>query len=733
MAKLVLEGAGGGEFAAGLNAIANPKKTVATRVQDKIQEITNKHSEKTQMRNADAVMWDIAVKYNLKTPVEIFRLPFIARKKILAEFCTKATEEGHTIDAQADTIMKMRYPERVQGWKDIGRGQSASAIVIADSTHMDWYDYFEQGAAMVEYQQIVNGIFGRRLNIEDVSQINIKKEVADLLYLIRNNQDKSLPLAPWVMFANVADGGPGTKEFSKAAMMVLAHRRECEKTLKSVDRENHQFYVPDPKHKTSTEPSLSKFRELCVVLDWKTGNLWVVGGGPDSMKEPTMFSKWAMEKQNLCEMLSVGPKHLENIRAKARELHKRMDSTPQDGLPAWDWLVRNVRSEMAWNGVSDEGICYKEACRVWRYATIERQVINSSECQKHWKDIQSVKEAIGHIPHTCCNDYRQMWGDIKVLGALLSREEFYRELEAAHHKGAKKFVIAPHYGCGFLGETIEIHQMFRLLGQTLEGLKEKPNPDATAGYSDYNKAVRYFRDIISRILDGEESPGDFDVLCSQSPQELRDALVRAKSEIEMGRAQGNRGVNLVRMGILEDRSNGHAQSEELDGLARFLYTLVVDSDPNSMMVRAVLRRGFEVGVLEARPDGDLVGMPAAEKTYQKLNELYGGPEGYKDIISKKRVEALIIDQVARDYQTRYEGWIEKLPREKRGKYKEIEIVMFLHNSTSGQSTIVPPEPQTREQAEDFRRQGYYNAKVFSLEEIEQFGMKEYGEYILPAA
>lgn len=637
------------------------------------------------------------------TPCSLFSSSKDVRNEMLFEFCQKSQEAGFSPTEVAWTIFNGRYPAKLENYQDTSANQAAGEIVLAGTAKVNWFDILEGNSPIIENGTLLNGTFGRKLTCKELEAQNVWNEIADTLYLTKHDQHANLPQTPWIMFAEKTRG---EAEYAEKANAALSHRAKFKEELSGVVGNivgiNH-LKISDLHH-----PSFgtTKFRLVSVVFDYENGALWVVSDTPSpngQLRARQKFADWARESENLRNILSCDAAELEDIRSLAREvgLSEKLARPARKGnehpYQPWEDLAKEVKSRLIAENGSEEG-WYKWANQVWRYCIIERQATNVEHYEEKWQYIRQVEETLCSVMKIACDDGRQA-GDVKVLGGMLTHEEF-KQLFIGN-RPPQELVFAPHYKCGFLGAAYDIHKQFTRLQEVLR--IELSNDTSGGANSKYRRSMDFFQDLIQNVLKKigplTERNNLYDYLSPVLQKEFKAYLEEF------------------------DRNNaGYGHGDRNRELVEFLFKVFVY---NEETYREVMRRGARAGVFEATPEG-LLRMPAVEFTEARIRTYLSDEEAPK--ITEEHKKALVIEQVARYKLKKYSEWIGELPEEKR-----VKIVAYLDNFQTGQATQIPPKPASAEELLNRTRYDFVlnNSEVYGPEEVAAMGLSGMMTWQLP--
>lgn len=628
---------------------------------------------------------------------EMFRAERGVRDELLFEFCERARREGYRPSEAAWAIYRHRYPAKLAGYQTTSADQSAGEIVLAGTAKVNWFDLLEGGVPIVENRTLLNGTFGRKLTDRGLEAGRVWNEIADTLYLTKHDQHAGLPQSPWIMFAEKAREA---SQMDKAAERALRHRAQFKGELPGVVGnivgDNH-LKISDLNHADGT----TKYRLLCVVFDCESGGLWVVSdktGKGGTRRERQRFTDWAREPSNLCDILSCDGAELERIGRAAREsgLMEKLSSPPRQADPGyrpWAELAERVRAGLREETGREEG-WYRRANQIWRYALIARQVENVGRYGQKWRYIREVEATLTAVLKIACDDGRQA-GDVKVLGALLTREEFGQLFGG---RGTpEELVFAPHYKCGFLGAAFDIHMQFAHLRRVLRA--ELSGPEA-GEFSRYRRSMEFFEGLLKAVRNRYGPVTERNILCDYLPpvllEEFRDYVRESGAPgTESGAAGRNR------------------------QLVEFLYKVFIY---NEETFREVIRRGERVGVFDASTG--LLSMPAAELTEDRIQTYLD--DGRRKSLTPNRVKSLVIEQVARYKFAQYRAWMEEMDA-------PVPIRAYLDNFETGQATRIPPKPESAGELLDFVREDFVlnDPSAYSPDEVARMGLNGRKTWTVP--
>lgn len=513
-------------------------------------------------------------------------------------------------------------------------------------------------------------------------------------------------------------------QMGEAMWRALAHRSHFKKslggTVGNVVGDNY-LKITDLHHQRPD--ATTKFRMLCTIFDNATGELMVVGGnqGPDGLRRmPMRFDTWVYEKdqygeyRNLKNILSAGQAKLDEIKAFVEQPgglleQMRRPRNGEGGYRPWESLKEAVKQKLRDETGSEQGY-YKEACKIWRYATIVLQAENVRNYRENWAELGVAKQISRAVRKVACNDGRHA-GDIKVLGAFMSDEEFadrLAEWERAE-EGKKPFdelLLTPHYKCGFLSALHkEVHVQFSRLAAVLEAEYGDTKEDL---HSEYWRNVNFFKGLIRDVRRGGERPvTEVDMLAEYIPPYVLDELDAFLADKAAGRHVPD-----------GDKSENRR-------LAEFLYAAFIYNDET---LRAAIRRGLAEDVLETDKESGFLYMPAARTMYNSLDVLFPNGE-YRGLFTPEQINSFVIEEVARTKVEHYRQILQK-----RGLAKKIRLTCYLENFQTGQATELPKTPERRDDFENLGRRDFFlnNAGFFSEQDVVDSGMWDKRAWNIPA-
>ncbi len=646
--------------------------------------------------DARALLENLAGGRNMNV-FQLFCADMTVRKEVLFEFCQEAQKLGYAASDVAWTIFSSRYPAKLANYQTTSANQSAGEIVLAGTAKVNWFEMLE-GAPIVENDALLNGTFGRKLTCISNDDHKVLNELADTAYLIDHDQHANLPQAPWIVFGEKTRG---VEEFDGAVERALHHRTQFKKEVPgkvgNVVGGNH-LKISDRAHKGTT-----KFRLACMVFDCESGILWVVSDKKDENGKPlppAKFSTWAKDPTTLCDILSCSPAELERIRQEVAliGLSKKLATPGGEGYRPWAELAGRVKAQMQEENGSGEG-WYKKANQLWRYALIARQIANVEKYEAVWRYIRGVQETLASVIKIACDDGRQH-GDAKVLGAMLTQEEFGQLILANH--SPEGLVFAPHYGCGFLSAAYEIHMQFKRVRKALNaGLMDSGE---SGEFSEFERSMDYFKGLVSAIGGNYGPVTERNMLNEYIPKALAEDLKLEARKILEG----------------EDSVPADAPVSKNQHLVKFLFDVLIYQKE---MMREVVRRGLNVGVFKLDSDG-LPFMPAVDKVENRI-ELFleNGAQ-----ISEPRKKALVFEQVARYKKRQYEDWMARMPQERR-----VKIETYMDNFVTGQATEIPPKPTSAAELLDFARKDFVlnNPRFYAPQDVAELGMGDRLTWTIP--
>ncbi|MEM2137822.1 MAG: hypothetical protein QW568_01925 [Candidatus Anstonellaceae archaeon] len=632
-------------------------------------EVNKEHAERTrtppQKRDETAIMGaehllrTFASRHRFETPAKIFAEKKERRDQLLFDFVNGAVTQGYKESEIADALIKWRYPSKLQNYQDVSKDQAESTIVFASTSKVNWFELFTGGTPIVERGALLNGTFGRMTT----NHTNITDTVAAALYIIGHDMEKSLPQPPWIMF-----GGRVTGEHDIAAEIrnVASERSNFESKLGALIVDKNWFKVDDPKHNGTV-----KFRLMCAIWDASEGRLYVVDNGGK-----TPFGQWV--SKNLNDVLSSSDSELASMKKFIEQigLVKKMKAPGKanNSYQPWSNLLKEIKEQMG----LDDNAAYRQAVKMWRLATVMIHTENVEKYEKRWEKIKLVESILDTNLKLSCDDGRQA-GDVKVLGAILTNEEFKKMFLDSNSKMAKlRFV--PHYGCGFLSASHDIHMVMKTLMDNI--LAEKNDFER-------ERMLNFFQ-IRQRMIvtDKHHNP-------VTSELALRDYLPRALAEEYSGFLSGTKSDNPDRRKLVET-----------------LHAVFAGHDKK---LRSVLCRAVDTEILIGN-DAGFIEMSAAKKVYGDLESYFG--QDYQKEFTPSQIKSFVIEEVGRETAKRYEKWKEAMG----GKFS---IEFMMDNFVTGQSLVVPEAPRNGDDYKDISRADYYLTgpnRLFTPEEVASLGL-----------
>lgn len=652
---------------------------------------------------ADRMFKAMSKSAGFATPIDVFRQGGEKADDFLATYVMAAVSNKQTPMEIALSIIKYRYPAKLEVYKQVDVDQAASLIAAMGTGKIDAYKAFCNGTPIAEGGKSMNGVFGRRLVNRNSANIEIADEVADYLYLIKHGQQHDMPQPPWIMFIEKTRNA---EEFGAAWDRAVEHRGMVEKNLTG-SLDGHYFKVADPKHDSTT-----KFRMACVVFDMEQGKFSVVSG--DRKNDPMPFSEWAVSQNGLQDILSCNARELEGIKelvGREGGLLDKLHNPKSNGSEYAPWK----------NLVGEVGGDYKRALQAWRYATITIQAENIAKFEANWEKMRQVNEILETVLSIGCDDSRQ-GKNFATLGALLTKKEFkelVKNLKDQKGPDADMLIYKPHYKCGFVNACYDISNMFSVLENALyenmvakkghmDGKSEKDAREINeAAEYEYVRNVEFFRKSIRLLLD-KDGP-------------VRERLVMRDYLPESLQGEYRRFIELD--GKLPE---GEKATDDWKQVG-FLHGVFVSNDE---MLRSAIRRGLDVRALQFDSKMDVapligtralfVEMPAAKKVQSELEAQEG--IAYVDGIPDALMRSLAGEQVARDAYARYRKWNHQM-REDR----HLEIRMYADNFTNGMATVVPEKISASMVRED-----YFLKNMYTPEEIQEYKLEKWATWNMPA-
>jgi hypothetical protein len=526
------------------------------------------------------------------------------------------------------------------------------------------FEMLEGGKPIVEDGTLLNGVFGRMTT----NYMKINETVADVLYLTSHALEKSLPQPAFIIFGGRCKH---TADFEVEAADVLKIRKEFQKELGNLVVEKNRFKLSDPTHDTTI-----KFRLICTVWDAEKGELLVLGDG----KKPLPFIKWV--GLNLNDILSASNPQLDAIKQFANKEGGLLDQlrnpkSNHGGYTPWTSLLEEVRKS---GGITEpilkEGDVYRQAVKIWRYSTLMIAVEDTKQYQERWNELKALESILHTHPKLACDDGRQS-GDVKVLGSIITYEEFLK-MFVNSNLSMETLRVVPHYKCGFLTATHNMHLMLERLKMAI--MQETDD-------FELNRKLNFFTERLKHITEEDgKGPVEWRVLRDYLPQHLADELTAYMTNKEPI--------------IPENRK-----------FVENLHSLF--SAPEEKL-RRVLRRGIVTGVMKM-DEGGFVQMPAARFVHKGMLSFFG--DGYRQKFTANQINNMVIEEVARWYEEKITAWMSELPADSQFKAK-----FFLDNFATGQAIVIPERPTKPADFENLTRQDYYLTREFSPKEVEALGL-----------
>ncbi|MFH1471197.1 MAG: hypothetical protein ABIF01_05595 [Candidatus Micrarchaeota archaeon] len=621
---------------------------------------------------AEAALKEFASKKGYGTPAEILSDRADRRNSLLSEFCAEGLK-SFTPGQIAEAIIKWRYPAKILSYHETNKDQAASAIVLGITSKVNLFDMFNGGIPVVENGKLLNGVFGRTTTNYMVAEDTLP----DVLYLTNHALEKELPQPPLILFVGRCSK---TSEFAQESAKVVQSREQLESELGHLMVEEHRLKIADKKHDSTV-----KFRLLCVVWDSDAGKLMVVSSKRDT---PTPFVDWVTP--NLNSILSASDGQLGAIKSFAEEsgLLEKLRN-PKNGnseYNPWAELLQKVeKSEGVTEPIIQKGDAYRQAVKIWRYATLQIAVENTKLYEQKWASIKVVSDILTANTKLACDDGRQS-GDVNVLGAIVTKAEF-SELFGKSNQGMETLRFVPHYNCGFLTGCHQVHLMLERL-QTI--LNAETNAIEKQRMSSF--FIRHLKRFATEVRAKPVEPETLrDYLPAHLAQELDDHLNKIKTKNP------------------DNRKFVEAIHE--------LFAAPGDR------LRTILRRGIETEVFKQDQKTGFVSMVAADTVYRNLFAAFG--EGYLKKFTFNQVNSLVIEEASRTAHENYSRWAGQLS----GRGFRIEF--FMDNFITGQATVVPERPQAAADLEDLRRYDHYLTTKFTPQEVTELGLKEKTVWEIP--
>ena len=615
-----------------------------------------KSDRKTQLSqtSADQFFREFAAKRGFGLPAKIFFEKREKRIELLNEFCLEALKSGNFTPGQiADAIITWRYPAKISRYVDVSKDQAAIAIVLGITSKVNLFDMMNGDVPIVENGKLLNGVFGRFTTNHMIAE----DTVADVLYLTEHALEHNLPQPPLLLFLGRT---LANEDFEGERTRIVQARDGFEKELGNLIVERHRFKIPDPHHESTV-----KFRLLCTIWNCQTGRLMVTGRGMDT---PIAFTDWV--GSNLNDILSASDSQLNDLRnfsERSGLIEKlRNPRNGADGYAPWADLLKQVEQ---CGGVTEPitppaGV-YRQAVKIWRHATLQIAVENVKKYEANWENLRIIREILDADTKLACNDGRQS-GGVKALAGILTEKEF-RTIFGDHNPKTEILRFVPHYGCGFLTATHQIHltlqRLMMIIGRENDFEKKR--------------MTKFFEMQFKRIAGEKKSaPVDWLSLRDYLPQHLKDELTAY--------VKGNGTENPDNRKFVET-----------------LHSLFSGGDEK---LRRVMRRGIETGIFEVDKKSGFVMMTAARTVHDGLYLSFG--DEYHTRFSFNQINSLVIEEAARNAYESYRKWVRDMPNGKR-----LKLEFFMDNFQTGQATVVPEKPESPSDFGYLVRDDYYLSRL----------------------
>ena len=647
--------------------------------------------------SSDHLMKTMAIEASFKNPAEIFLKGEGERAKFLHNFCSKALENGFQPEQIAEAIIKWGYAADIIIHKDVDStgGQAPQLLQVSLAQTDIARALRNERTITIEGNVDANCTFGSKLEHSNMSEV-----IANVLYIIDDTANNGRPQASGVMIRGTCKG---ESDFDQVKDQVLHARKEFERKMGVLVQEGHWL----KKHIRKNKETI-KFRIYCTVLNDTDGKLYVVSETGDS--KPIVFSEWV--KLNKNDILSSSDEQLDKIDKYVRQPNGLLDKL-RTGSTSDEWT--NLKKDIMNNGgiidpISRDNSTYRQAIKIWRFALLTLQAEAFDSLANRHKDLSAIEKILGTWVKLACDDGRQ-YGNIKVLGAILSRSDFASTF-LKNNLDMKTLRFVAHYGCGFLTNAHKIFKAFEVLENEIKAERDKRERDSMTGFFTAN---------LSKILTGGAGPrGDNPIVCEEGA--LRDRLPAKFKFIHdaLDEYHGQPVEQLI-SGV-SSKYDVHVTKEEVETVS-LINELFAGGNKK---LRGVVFTAIRARVFERRP-GKLISMGAAELVYSDLKK-------YKieDKLSFTQKNALVSEEVARRAFENYVEWKNVFNRYPKIVRRTFGIEYYMENFKNGQMTIVPERPRNKEAYLDFKREDYYLKNYFTRDEIKDLGFEGMLVYNLAA-
>ncbi len=623
--------------------------------------------------NAEHLLKDFATRRGFDTPLQIFLQPHDKKLATLVDYRTEIENDGRNKEEAAFPMLKWRYPVKLKSYIPTNKNQASACMGFVNTAKINVFEMFEGGVPIIENGMMLNGTFLHRISWRNPDTLVVANQVADTLYLPKHCMEHNLPQPAYIIFLAK---GRDHENFERKKDIVISHREEFKKVLGNALPKMNHFKISDRTHNDSI-----KYRLLCLVFDTDEGKLYVVS---DKDTGKTRFAEWV--KANLNDLLSANDGGIEAMKKYVGVAGGLLEQlrNPCNGDPTY----------RPWSKLYEDIGDYKKAVKIWRYAIIQRHLENIERYEANWKQNARIEEILNLFIKIGCNDGR-MPGHVKVLGATASKKEFQELFSKENGIYMKKLIFNPHYICGMHGELQKLHLTFQRLGQIHDQERKTPIPGKDTEF-EYKRNKEFFEGLVEKVLTQAGPATERLILKDYLPAYLNEEL------------------ELYAIDLLTGKNSPDAGKSENRKMAEFIYNLFINNDG---ALRSVVRRGFEVGLLETDQETSLPYMPAASITYKRLDSFFG--EDYKKNFTPEQIRSFVIEEVARNTFAKYQKWMSELPAEKR-----VPMEAWIENTINGQATEIPNVPTAPADFIDMRRNDYILKNWFTPEEVKQLNLED---------